>query len=98
MVGAGPTGVEAATYMAEKKMEDLGRVGLCCRGDKLLPDIEGAHDKIHQHVVDTLSLNLHFNTNYRGEETLDELGYDEVVDCRGLHFKHIWDFMREDMR
>lgn len=39
VVGAGITGVEIAANLAEKQVPQLVKVGLCCRGDRLLPEI-----------------------------------------------------------
>lgn len=44
IVGGGATGVESAGYIAEKYPEK--RVGICQRGPKLIPAIQGGHEKI----------------------------------------------------
>ena len=44
IVGAGPTGLEAAGYIKDKYRDEGKRVGVCQRGRSLLPELDGAHD------------------------------------------------------
>lgn len=51
VVGGGVTGIETAAYLAAKKVPYCAKVGLCLRGDTLLPEINGAHDRIEAYLT-----------------------------------------------
>ena len=82
IVGGGSTGVESAGYIAEKYPDK--KIGICQRGERLLPVIKGAHEKIHQYMEKDLGITIHLKTEFKGDPK--DLGYEMALDCRGYKF------------
>lgn len=83
IVGAGATGLETAGYMKEKFPDH--KIGICLRGNTLLPYLDGVHAKIDLHLK-SMGLEIHYGTPYVEGETAAALGYDYALDCRGYKF------------
>ena len=80
IVGGGTTGVEAASYLAEKFPHK--KIGIIQRAPKLIKEHEGAHEKIVAYLTQQLNISLHLGQSF-DEHTLQDLGYDISIDCKG---------------
>lgn len=80
-VGAGATGCESACYMKEAWPDK--KIGICQRGDKLMPDIKGAHYII---LAEMKRLDITFHKSGFTEGEGLALEYDMHLDCRGFRF------------
>lgn len=89
VVGAGPTGIETVCYLKEKA--PTKKIGLCLRGDKLLPGVEGAHSKIETYIKNNLGVNIHYNTPYWNNH--EKIGYEAVINCSGQDYSGCTDFL-----
>lgn len=81
-VGAGPTGIESASYLKESFPNK--RVVLCQRGKVLLPDFQGGHDKIMAQLK-KLGVEVMLETTYTPGNTFAEQ-FEFVLDCRGFKY------------
>lgn len=93
-IGGGPTGVEAASYIKETYIDK--RVGLCQKGDKLIPDHPGAHDVAHR-ILNKIGVAIHMETPYSTEDPIDR-SYEYKLDCRGFRFTGPSKFLQGEMR
>jgi apoptosis-inducing factor 2 len=80
IIGGGPTGIEAAGYIAEKFPNK--KVGIIEMAPKLVGPIKGAHEKVMPYL-ESLGVKIHLSTPFKGEESLRELGYDLSISCWG---------------
>ena len=90
-VGAGPTGLETAGYLKEYYPDK--RVGICQRGQKLLPAFDNAHDIL---MAELKKLNIEVFTG-KGFSEDDKMGFEYIVDCRGFKYLGPKDFMQGPM-
>lgn len=84
IVGAGLTGVETAGYLA-KNFGKEKKIGIIHGGKEILPAIKGGHDKSIE-LVKSLGIELFLKERYAEGKTLEEKGYEYMLDCRGYRF------------
>ena len=92
-VGAGPTGVQTASFIKEKY--PTKKVAICQRGEKLLPKIPGAHDIAHR-ILNQIGVQLYLETNYESGCPIS-LQYDYILDCRGFKYSGPQQYMQAEM-
>jgi NADH dehydrogenase FAD-containing subunit len=90
-VGAGPTGLETASYL--KEYYPNKRIGICQRGQKLLPAFPNAHSVLMESFK---KLDIKVITGKAFSED-DKMGYEYIVDCRGFKYLGPKDFMQGPM-
>lgn len=81
-VGAGPTGIESASYLKESFPNK--RVALCQRGKVLLRDFPDGHDKVMDELK-KIGVEVMLETPYTPGSNLDK-EFEFVLDCRGSKF------------
>lgn len=91
-VGAGATGLESACYIKETWPDK--KVGVCQRGNTMIPDLPGAHVLIDG-ILKRVGVQYHPGTSYSadGGGVADE--YEVHVDCRGFSFDGPNRFLKE---
>ena len=82
--------------MAEKFKDQKKKVGLVEMSSKLIAPINGAHELVMPYLQ-KLGVRVHLNTPYNGEETLQKLGYDFVINCCGFRFNAPRQYMQGDL-
>ena len=92
-IGAGATGCESACYI--KDTWPKKKVGICQRGNVMMPDIEGAHDIIKDYMK-KIDVVYHHDSSFKeGEGVAAE--YEAHVDCRGFRYDGPRKFMQGDL-
>lgn len=81
-VGAGANGVETASWLKENWPDK--KVGICQRGNTMMPEIEGAHDILLKCLTE-IGVTYHNDTSFKeGEGIAAE--YEAIIDCRGFKY------------
>jgi pyruvate/2-oxoglutarate dehydrogenase complex dihydrolipoamide dehydrogenase (E3) component len=92
-IGAGATGCESACYIKETWPDK--KVGICQRGNVMMPDITGAHSIILDYIT-KVGVTYHNDTSFKeGEGVANE--YEAHVDCRGFRFDGPKKYMHNEM-
>lgn len=93
IVGGGIVGTELAAELAckygEKKEK---RIGMCIRGDKLLPGEDPRASAYAEQFLKSKGVEIKFRTPFVEGETPKTLGYDYVIKCFGYKYKS--DFLK----
>jgi pyruvate/2-oxoglutarate dehydrogenase complex dihydrolipoamide dehydrogenase (E3) component len=92
-IGAGATGIESACYLKEAWPEKT--VGICQRGNVMMPDIDGAHPYIVEYMKE-LDVIYHHDTPFVEGEGV-ALTYESHIDCRGFKFNGPRGYLKDDM-
>ena len=81
VVGAGVVGVETAAELGHL-FNGKKKIGLCVRGDRLLPTIVPKAGQISEKFLKEKGVTIHYKTSYTEAFSAKE-GYEVVIQCTG---------------